>query len=519
MEFFRQLWEGTANAWQRLSTSARVNMAVAALFTVTLIGILVYYTSRPQYVELFTNLSPEDMVAVQGSLEDAGVPYQTDSSGRNVLVPSQYRSDMRVKINAAGIVKSQGSIAGFEIFSSPNLMENKFAQDVKYQRALMGELKNQLEQYSFVNRAYVMIREAKEELFASEQKPTEATVTLDISQPLAEEQVKAVLGTITTFGGANLTRDHVNLVTVDGKTLNAPSEDDFDSIANSKLEYARKYRKELEKSAEEALGDIGVRSVVRVALNIDHSRTTETSEEVKAGTPISSLSSSTTTTSTQGAPEGPAGARANLPDDAPAPGSEQNSTTTEQTLDNFMPSKKTVTRELTPGSATATQVTAIVEGRYNDEVGQDGQRTGQKTYEERTKKELDTYKRLVASACGIEENLVEVRDHPFEVEKLAAATSALEAVQTASFMANWQDTISMILKIGAVAFAFLLVRRLLLRASIPMEPEEEAVRFEMPTAGPEEIRKREIAGEVERVSQEQPEAVAALLRTWLSERE
>lgn len=494
-------------------------MVIAALFTVTLIGILVYYTSRPQYVELFTNLSPEDMVAVQGSLDDAGVPFHTDSSGRNILVPSQYRSDMRVKINAAGLVKSQGSIAGFEIFNSPNLMENKFAQDVKYQRALMGELQNQLNQYSFVNRSYVMIREAKEQLFASEQKPTEATVTLDVSQPLSEEQVKAVLGTITTFGGANLTRDHVNLVTVDGKTLNAPSEDDFDSIANSKLEYARKYRKELEKSAEDALLEFGVRSVVRVALDIDNSRTTETSEEVKAGTPISSLSSTSTTTSTQGAPEGPAGARANLPDDAPAPGSEQNSTTTEQTLDNFMPSKKTITRETTPGSATTTHVTAIVQGRYNDEVGADGKPTGQKVYTERTKKELDTYKVLVASACGVDENLVEVRDHPFELDKLTAATSAFEAVQTASLMANWQDTLSMILKLGAVAVAFLMVRRMLLRAAIPIEPEEEIARFEVPTAGPEELRKREIAGEVERVSQEQPEAVAALLRTWLSERE
>jgi len=519
VEFLRNLWDGLGNAWQRLSTSARVNMIIAALFTITTIGVLVYYTSRPQYVELFTNLSPEDMVTVQGTLEKAGVPYQTDSTGRVVMVPSQYRSDMRVKINAAGLVKSQGSLTGFELFNSANLMQNKFTQDVNYQRALMGELQKQLNMYSFVNHSYVMIREAKDELFASEQKPTEATVTLDISQPLTEEQVKAVLGTITTFGGANLTRDHVNLVTVDGKSLNAPSEDDFDSVANSQFEFARKYRKELEKSAEDALRDIGVQSVVRVALDVDHSRTTERSKVVKSGTPISTLTSSNTTTSTQGAPEGPSGARANLPSDAPVPGKEQSTTSEEQTLSNFQPSETTIEKFSAPGTAKATQVTAIVEGRYNDEVGADGKTTGNKVYAERTKKELDTYKRLVASACGIEETKVEVRDHPFEVAKLAAATSAFEAVQTASFLSNWQDSISLILKIGAVLVAFLIVRRLLLRASIPVEPEEETVRFEMPTAGPEEVRKREIAGEVQRVSQEQPEAVAALLRTWLSERE
>ncbi len=519
MDFLRQLVDGIVNAWQRLSASARVNVVLAFLFSIVAIGFIVYATRRPHYVDLFTNLSPEDMVAVQGQLDSAKVPWKIDPTGHTIQVPLQYRSDMRVKVNAAGLVKSQGSLPGFELFNTSNLMQNKFTQDVNFQRALMGELQSQLNQYSFVKRSFVMIREAKDELFTKEQKPTEATVTLDVTEPLNEEQIKAVLGTITTFGGANLTKDHVNLVTLEGKVLNAPAEGDFDSVANSKLEYARKYRKELEKSAEDALHQIGVRSVVRVALDIDHSRVTERTEETKAGAVVSSMTVTNTTTSREGAPQGPAGARANLPADATAPGASQNTTSEEQTLENFQPSHHTIEKTTTPGTATATRVTAIVEGRYNDEVGADSKPTGKKVYAERSKQEIDTYKQLLAAAVGITDDKVQVRDHPFEIERLATTTTAFEQAQAASTWAKWQDVLSWAAKLGAIAAAFLLVRYFLVRATIPGAVEEEEIRIELPTAGPEELRKREIASEVERVSQEQPEAVASLLRTWLSERE
>jgi flagellar M-ring protein FliF len=519
VEFLRQLWDGITQAWLRLSTSARVNIGLAFLFTIAIVGSMVYFGSRPQYVTLFDGLGPEDMVAIQGQLEDENIPYRVDSTGQLVEVPIGDRSRLRVKLLAAGIPKTQGTLAGYETLGSSNFMQNQYAQEKGYQIALMGQLQRMLNEFSFVDKSFVQITEAKEEIFSDYQKPSEATVTLKVNRALKEEDIKAVLGCISTFGGVNLTRENINLVTVDGRVLNAPSEDDFDTIANSRLAYMKNYKNALEKSAEDALRQIGVRSVVRVSLDVEQSSITERREEVVSGAVVSSLTSESSTQNIETLPEGPSGARANLPADAPVPGGTGTVQTETQTLENFEPSRTTVETITGPGDVTVTRVTAIVEGRYQDEITPEGEATGEKAYVERTNDEIDTYTELVSAAVGVTGDSIEVRDHPFELEQLAAATTAFDRVETAAWQSDIWDIASTIGKLAAVVLLFFVVRYFLLRAAVSQDKIKEEVHLEIQRATPEERRRQEIAQEVERVSQDQPEAVASLLRTWLSEPE
>lgn len=520
MEFLRQFTQGLVQLWLGLSASARVILAVFFVVSAIAISAVVYFGARPQYVELASNLSAEDMVAVQSRLDAEGVPWKIDSAGKTIYVPLQHRSEMKVKINGAGIVSAQGSVPGFEFLDRASPMLNQRMQDINYQRALMGELKRQLEQYSFVNHAFVVIREAEDELFTSEQKPSTASVTLDVNQPLTEEQVNAVLGTITTFGGANLRREHVNLATTKGEILNAPAEDEFDSIANSKLTYARNYRNELKKEAERALRQLGVRSVVTVAIDVDHSSSTEERQEVSKGVPVSSYTVESKTSSGEAPPGGPAGARANLPADATPPGGTQTTVQEEQTLENIEPSRTTIRTVRTPGDVTVKRVTAIVEGKYRDKVDASGAATGEREYVPRSKEELESYKALVAAATNVQDENIEVRDQPFELEHLAAATSAFEAAETGTALARAFDLFEKVGSILLVVALILLVRWLALRAAVSRDAvRENELVLEVAKPGPEEMRKRQIATEIERASTEQPDTVASLLRTWLSEAE
>ena len=519
MEFLRQFLEGIGQTWRRLSASARVNIGLAFVFSVVVIGGMVLFGGRPQYVTLFDGLGPEDMVAIQGHLDDDGVPYKVSSTGQSIEVPSSQRSDLRVKLLAAGIPKSQGTLAGYDSLGSSNFTQNQFAQEKGYQIALMGQLQRMLNEFSFVEKSFVQLTEAKEELFTDSQKPSEATVTLKVNRPLKEEDIKAVLGCISTFGGANLTREHINLVTVDGRVLNAPSEDDFDTIANSKLAYMRDYKSTLEKSAEEALLRLGVRSVVRVSLDIDQSSTKERTENVKTGTVMSSLTSKSSTENIESLPEGPSGARANLPSDVPTPGGTGTKQTDTQTLENFEPSRTTVEKVTGPGSAKVVRVAAIVEGRYRDQLDASGQTTGEKSYVERTKAELDKYRELVAATVGVTDDSIVVQDHPFELEQLAAATTVFDKVETAAWQSNLLELGGLLLKTALVAVLFLIARYLLLRAAVRQDLIKEEPDLEIQRATPEDRRRQEIASEVERVSQDQPDTVASLLRTWMSESE
>ena len=52
---------------------------------------------------------------------------------------------------------------------------------------------------------------------------------------------------------------------------------------------------------------------------------------------------------------------------------------------------------------------------------------------------------------------------------------------------------------------------------LPAAEEEEVV--EIPEATKEDMRRMEVASEVDRLSQNEPENVAALLRSWMGEEE
>ncbi|MCL4694688.1 MAG: hypothetical protein KJ060_19520, partial [Candidatus Hydrogenedentes bacterium] len=96
---------------------------------------------------------------------------------------------------------------------------------------------------------------------------------------------------------------------------------------------------------------------------------------------------------------------------------------------------------------------------------------------------------------------------------------AFDRVETAA----WQGTLlqwgEYALKGILIILAFFVVRYLVMRAAVSQDQVKEEVHLEIQRATPEERRRQEIAQEVERVSQDQPEAVASLLRTWLSETE
>lgn len=518
LQFLRQFLAGLVLAWERLSASARVTVAVAFIFTVAIIAAMVTLGSRPQYVELYRNLSPQDMLAVQSRLDQEGVPWQLDAAGSTIKIPLQHRSDMMVKIGGAGLVKSQGSSPGFEIFDSANLMSTEFTNKINLIRAKSGELQQLLGRFDFVRNAYVSIAESEEKLFEKSQLPVEANVTLEVAQPLNEGQVKAVLNTVSA-SIAGLSKDHINLATTDGKVLHAPADSDFDSIASSKLDLARAYRNERKREAEDALKALGIRSVITVMLDVDHTTKRETKERYEKGVAVSTYKITNQTDSTESAPQGPAGARANLPGDAQSAGGQQNKQKETQQLTNTEPSVTRTTTESGPGDVTVTGATAIVEGKYEDELDAQGATTGKKVYKARDKKELETYQNLVASAVGIADiSKVKISDHPFELQQLAAATPGV-AAETATAFSFGALQLDGILKIVAVALLFFVVRFLALRATVRRERAEESVEIELPKASPDELRKREIATEVERVSQEQPEAVASLLRTWLSETE
>ena len=511
MDFLRQLIAGVVQTWRRLSISARINLVLAALVTAGLVALMVFTASRPNYVRLFDGLDASETSQIVEVIRQAGVTPKVENGGRTVLVPLNRLSDMKMAVLAQGLPSTHGRARGFEIFDQEGLTTNRLLHDVKYMRALQGELQRHLNEFDFVNKSFVMIREAEEELFTAYQQPSQATVTLDVNRTLTKPEVKAVLHTISSFGGANLGIDDIALMTTQGTPLHLPAASEFASIANSKLEYIAELERQREQRAIADLEKLGFQAVVRVSAVVDFDQQTETATKSEEGAILSAQTVTTKTTSKEELPEGTPGARAHLPEGAAAPGGTTTEETTEETTENFEPSLTKTELVRSPGKVVSYQVSAIIEGETDPDTEE---------YIGLSDEKKKVYEDHIAAAVGEGETptTVTINDHPFDITRVAATQEAFRAIEMARI---WDDVLQIgkwILQGGLIIILFWMARRMLLKAIVTTEEDDER-RFERPEPSPEDVRREEISTEVARMSQEDPEAVAQLLRSWIAQDE
>jgi len=386
-------------------------------------------------------------------------------------------------------------------------------------RAVQGELQRQLNEFDFVAKSFVFIREADEELFTAQQKPSEAAVTLDVRRPLNKPEIQAVLHTISSFGGANLSDDNITLVTTDGTPLHLPPSNEFASIANSNLDYVSELERSREERAVRDLEQLGVRAVVKVSAICDFDQRTETTSKSEEGAILSSYTTTTKTTSKDALPEGAPGATANMPEGTAASAASQTNDETDETIENFQPSTTETKLVRNPGAVKKYIVSAIIEGETRKSTDAAGNETTE--YVGLTPEKKDMYEKylLAAVGSGEEETEITINDQAFTITNLGEARVAFQEIERVKLLETLMNYAVNAAKIAMILLAFILARRFLRRAVVVPVGEEEGRSYERAQATPEDVRREQINEEVARMSQENPDAVAALLRTWLAEEE
>ncbi len=529
---FRQFRDSLMGSWGSLTASARLQLVLTGVATAALVVFVVAWGATPQYVNLYSGLPPEDTVAIKSKLVEMDIPFRVEGNGGIIQVPRNLAANARLDLSAEGIPSSPYGV-GFEIFDTTDLMTSKFVNDVNYKRAMMGTLQQMLNGLDFVNNSQVYIERAENSYFTGSQEPSKAAVTLDVRSKPTQKQVEGLLGIITSFGPANLTKETVTLTLSDGTVLNAPGTDEFGGLSDTMLEANRSMEREYKKKAEADLAAIGVASVVSVSVERDFSRQTQYEEKFDKGQTVSRETDTTSVSSTENSPQGPAGAIANIPEsDSVIPGGTQTTEETESKTENFdLPSTVTTT-DFAVGRVKSVTASASVGAKRIEVLDDEGNPTGEYTYEKYSDEEVEHFKTTIANSIGYgmtkEEVEVAALDRPLD-SLVFAGVGGMGAAPETNFVGKMNSVTSQILqnpivwwgtRILLVIAALVILRRLargFVEEEMPEEEEEVAVPGYEREATPEELRRQEIADEVNKISQQEPEAVAALLRTWLTE--
>ena len=383
-----------------LGTTRLVAMGAVAA---GLLAFFIYLTSQlasDQMALLYGDLSQEDSGQIIAELEQQGIPYEIAGEGKEIRVPSERVSQLRLQMAEQGLPGNDST--GYEIFDNTSgLGTTNFVQNINRLRAMEGELARTIRGIENVQQARVHLVLPQRELFSRERQEASASIVLlmEGGQRLKKGQVLSVQHLVAS-AVPNLEPNLVSIVDQQG-TLLARGSDENNPFGGSlsaqelRANYEQRVTRSLEQLLERSVGPGNVRAEVSADMSFD--RITENSETFD---PDSQIARSTQVVeeaeSEVDREEGNVSVEQNLPAEEGqqgGAGSRSQSERTEETT-NFELSRTTRTRVSQGGDVERLSVAILVDGRYvTDEAGE-------RVYQGRSDQELQQLATLARSAVG-----------------------------------------------------------------------------------------------------------------------
>ncbi len=257
---FKTLMDQITNIFGNFTKKQKIITASATISVIGFIIFLILYSNSSKkeensYKTLFDQLSASDASLAIKQLEMDNVPYKIEEGG-TIKVPREFVYKERITIASQGIPKD--SQVGFELFDKQNFGETDFAQQIKYLRALEGELARTIENLNQIDSAKVHIALPKESLFVEKNTPPTTSIVLNINpnMKLSASQIRGIKNLVAA-SVSKLTAENVTIINQDGEPLGDNENDFFQSdLVIAQIKYKRDYEKSYEKKLENILAPI-----------------------------------------------------------------------------------------------------------------------------------------------------------------------------------------------------------------------------------------------------------------------
>jgi flagellar M-ring protein FliF len=470
--------------WKALPMGRRFLVIAAAALLVA--GSLFAWAraTAPNYAVLFSNLESGDAGAIVEQLKAAKTPYKLERGGTEIWVPDASVHELRLSLAGQGLPNGGG--AGFELFDQQRFGESEFSEQVKYHRALEGELTRTITHLSGVEGARVHLVLPSRSVFVSNESSATASIALKLKPgaKLSQDQIKGLVHLVAS-SVRGLSPEDVTIVDGSGRRLSG-GEDDSEQASNS-LEFQRNYERAQERSLQQILdATLGPgRALVRVAAEVSFTREELTEERVDPNA-VASRSFQITeeregnSNATSGGVPGAVGTLGGA--DSTLTGSTQAGLVRRSETRNFEVSK-TVRRAVEPvGRVARLSVAVVVDGSWQGEGAK-------RTFVARSPAELATIKSVVSTAAGTKEergDKITVECVPFAdkpIEPVAAAPTLDEQVRK-----NWP-----IAAAGGGALLFLVLLFGVVRALRQKPAIEPRVNLKLGAETPQQLKLEEAA--------------------------
>ncbi|PAF44268.1 flagellar basal-body MS-ring/collar protein FliF [Helicobacter sp. 11S02596-1] len=282
----KALFQQVATLFAKFNKKQKIVIASAVVLTVAFIVLLLVFPTGDKkygdkgYGVLFEGMNPSDNALVLQYLQQNQIPYKVPKDD-TILIPKDKVYEERIALASQGIPKT--SKVGFEIFDVKDFGATDFDQNIKFIRAIEGELSRTIESLNPIEKATVHIAIPKDSVFVSREVPPTASVMLKIkpNMRLLPAQIVGIKNLVAA-SVSKLVPENVKLVNEDGEPLGEG--DDFSTskeLAATQLKYKQNFENILENKIINILSPIvggSDKVVARVNADFDFSQKKSTKE-------------------------------------------------------------------------------------------------------------------------------------------------------------------------------------------------------------------------------------------------
>ncbi|MDX8403918.1 MAG: flagellar basal-body MS-ring/collar protein FliF [Mariprofundaceae bacterium] len=458
---------GLITVQNMLIQNRRLLLFVASsLMLVGFVGLMIW-SADPPYRALYSGMNEKDSASIVELLQKEHIPYKLEGSG-TVLVPKDQIYSVRLKLAGQDMMPGNGT--GFEIFDKNNEFGiSDFAQKIKLQRALQGELSRTIEVLPQVTSARVHLVMPKESAFAERDRKATASVMLQLigSQHLPKQTILAIQSLVSA-AIPDLERGLVTVVDSSGNLLSGTDEKEPSSEGQTMQAYQTSLEHGLEGRLTGMLEQVvgSGQAVVRVTADINREHVEQNSQRYNPDEQVIRSQKTITESrmATDSMPMGVPGVASNTPGANPtvlsdgsvasasaaSPGEQANRSENTKNYEISLTSERKV---IPYGTINKMSVAVIVGGTFT----KDG--TGNEIFVPRDKAELKNLRRLVERAVGYDEDRgdsVEMQSMPLLDISSPTDSEALDAAENKAFYIE-------IARYGVAGFALLLMAWFLLK--------------------------------------------------------
>ncbi len=239
--------------WEATETSTKVKLIAAVAFLIIALGLTIYFTTRPNWVVFESNADIQTIGKIQNAFDEAGIDNQIVKNGTAIEVKQE-------DVNAAKVHIAEQNITdtGFtfdDALNANNMGLSESDKDEIYLRAYENDIENQIKSVDGVDSAKVKLVLPNDDVFfESDKKEASAGITVYTNKDLSKEQA-ASIARLVAMSVNGLKLENIEIVDQNANSLYSGAVTSAGGYS-SKEEVEQQKKKEIELKIRGALSKL-----------------------------------------------------------------------------------------------------------------------------------------------------------------------------------------------------------------------------------------------------------------------